>query len=160
MTEQIELKTIEYGSQFWNKPMNDNFKAAQDFMNQLAKNGDFDYHIVTVDEMTKLNSCRDAWALVIKTDKFCIVAFAAMMPVIKQNAWIDAAKLPQNVLGNWAHTENLIGNRYQSAMNPANGQWKEVTVNGQLNTDGTIQVYMCGQDGWACGYQGLAFLHN
>lgn len=154
----MDLKQFKmvYGETPWGKKYNDFVETVA----QAFEDSNFDYHIVAADEMTKLNSCRDAWALVIKTDKFCIVAFAAMMPVIKQNAWIDAAKLPQNVLGNWAHTENLIGNRYQSAMNPANGQWKEVTVNGQLNTDGTIQVYMGGQDDWACGYQGLAFLHN
>lgn len=159
-TKQLVLETIEYGSQFWNKPMDDNFQRTQDFINQLAKDSDSEYHVLTADQLTRLNNCKDAWALVVKNDKFAIVAFAIMMPVIKSSAWIDAAKLPQDILGHWSHTENLLGNKYQSAMNPNNGQWKDMTTNGQIATDGTMQIFLNGQEDWGCGYQGLAFLHN
>lgn len=159
-TTQLALKVIEYGSQFWNEPVNDNFKATADFINKLAKDCDFDYTVLTADELSKLNGCKDIWALVVKSDKFCVVSFAAMMPVTPHAVWTDVAKIPQSILGSWTHTENMMGNRYQSAFNPDNGKWENMTADGQVETDGTIQVFLNGQTDWAFGYQGLAFLHN
>ncbi|WP_295745447.1 hypothetical protein [uncultured Limosilactobacillus sp.] len=158
--KELVLQIINHGELNSDSKTNGNFQSVKDFvLNNLEPN--LSYEIYDHSKILLLNGASDAWAIVIKAENFLIVNYAIMVDQTQPaSKWIDFAKLPASAVKGFSKVDNLTGLNDENAMNADTKAWRLVTVNSQIDSDGTIRAFLYGTDKWSFAYHGTMIFHN